>query len=61
MDHCFKFVPNSEVVKIRGVPGGVRYGLVSALQIKISPVESVSALKTNMGIIKLALLHMQNP
>lgn len=40
---------------------GVQYGSVSALQIDISPAESVSALEADTGFVKLAVSHVQNP
>lgn len=58
MNHCLTFLPNFEEETIEEVLRGVQYGSVSALQINISPAESVSALDTDTGNIMLAASHM---
>lgn len=58
MNHCLTFLPNSEEETIGEVLRGVQYGSVSALQINISPAESVSALDTDTGNIMFAASHM---
>lgn len=58
MNHCLTFLPNSEVVTLGEVLRGVQYGSVSALQINISPAESVSALDTDRGNTMFAASHM---
>lgn len=52
MDHCLQYLPKSEK-RIRGVQREVHNGSISALQIKISPAESVSADESYTGIIML--------
>lgn len=58
MNHCLTFLPNFEEETLEEVLRGVQYGSVSALQINISPAESVSALDTDTGNIMLAASHM---